>query len=40
MLLTLVRKEILSQILNIRFYVSFALAFLFLIPATYVLTTD
>ncbi len=40
MLLTLIRKEILSQILNIRFYVSFALAFLFLIPATYVLTTD
>ncbi len=40
MLLTLVRKEILGQILNIRFYVSFALAFLFLISATYILATD
>jgi len=40
MLLTLVRKEILSQILNIRFYVSFALACLFLIPATYILSND
>jgi len=40
MLLTLVRKEILGQILNVRFYVSFALAFLFLISATYILATD
>jgi len=39
-LLTLVRKEILGQILNIRFYVSIALAFLFLVPATYILATD
>jgi ABC-type transport system involved in multi-copper enzyme maturation permease subunit len=40
MLLTLVRKEILSQLLNIRFYISFALACLFLVPATYILADD
>ena len=40
MLLTLVRKEMLSQVLNVRFYVSFALAFLLLVPATYILATD
>jgi ABC-type transport system involved in multi-copper enzyme maturation permease subunit len=37
---TLIRKEMLDQILSIRFYVSIALAFIFLIPATYILATD
>ena len=40
MLLTLVRKEMLGQVLNVRFYVSFALALLLLVPATYILATD
>jgi ABC-type transport system involved in multi-copper enzyme maturation permease subunit len=40
MLLTLIRKEMLSQIMNIRFYVSFALALLLLVPSTYILATD
>jgi ABC-type transport system involved in multi-copper enzyme maturation permease subunit len=37
---TLVRKEILGQLLNIRFYISFALACLFLVPATYILANN
>ena len=37
---TVVRKEILSQVLSIRFSVSVILALLFLIPSTYILATD
>jgi ABC-type transport system involved in multi-copper enzyme maturation permease subunit len=40
MIWTLIKKEMLAQILSIRFYVSIALAFIFLIPATYILATD
>ena len=40
MLWTLVRKEIFGQLLNVRFYISFALACLFLVPATYILAND
>lgn len=40
MLLALARKEMLSQVMNVRFYVSFALALVLLVPATYILATD
>jgi ABC-type transport system involved in multi-copper enzyme maturation permease subunit len=40
MIWTLIRKEIAQQILSIRFYVSFALALVFLILSTYMLATD
>ena len=40
MIWTLIRKEMLDQILSVRFFVSFALALLFLIPTTYMLATD
>ena len=40
MIWTLIHKEILDQILSIRFYISLALALLFLVPATYMQATD
>jgi len=40
MLLTLIRKEALGQILSVRFYISFALGCILLIPATYILAKD
>lgn len=40
MFLALIRKEMLSQVLNVRFYVTFALGLLLLVPATYILATD
>ncbi len=40
MIRVLLRKEVLEQILSIRFYVSFALALIFLILSTYMLAID
>jgi ABC-2 type transport system permease protein len=40
MLLTLIKKEMLEHILSIRFYISLILAFIFLIPAVYILSTE
>lgn len=40
MLLTLIHREALGQILSVRFYISFALGCILLIPATYILAED
>lgn len=40
MIWTLIRKEMLDQILSIRFPIAIVLAFIFLVPATYILATD
>jgi len=40
MLLTLIQKEVLGQILSVRFYISFALGCILLVPATYILVED
>ena len=40
MIWTLIRKEMLDQILSIRFSISLVLACVFLVPATYILAED